>query len=90
MLCFFQKNRKKTYFYFSSLDKDKYPVAAPNNSLTGKCLANNYDIVYIGDETIPTTEISVEKNWVDSNNKPINKTEWKYLFTVTSGGFIRK
>ena len=42
---------EKTYFYFSSLDKDKYPVAAPNNSLTGKCLANNYDIVYIGDET---------------------------------------
>ena len=31
--------------------------------------------VYIGDETIPTTEISVEKNWVDSNNKPINKTD---------------
>lgn len=55
------KEPEKTYFYFSSLDKDKYPVAAPNNSLTGKCLANNYDIVYIGDETIPTTEISVEK-----------------------------
>ena len=80
---------EKTYFYFSSLDKDKYPVAAPNNSLTGKCLANNYDIVYIGDETIPTTEISVEKNWVDSNNKPINKTDgsiYLQLHRVDSSG----
>lgn len=65
----------KTYFYFSSPDTAKYPVTAPNNSLTGTCLANNYDIVYIGDEAIPTTEISVDKKWVDSKNKPINKTD---------------
>ena len=65
----------KTYFYFSSPDTAKYPVTAPNNSLTGTCLANNYDIVYIGDKAIPTTEISVDKKWVDSKNKPINKTD---------------
>lgn len=65
----------KTYFYFSSPDTAKYPVTAPNGSLTGTCLANNYDIVYIGDEAIPTTEISVDKKWVDSKNKPINKTD---------------
>jgi len=79
----------KTYFYFSSPDTAKYPVTAPNNSLTGTCLANNYDIVYIGDEAIPTTEISVDKKWVDSKNKPINKTDGRIylqLHQVDSSG----
>ena len=79
----------KTYFYFSSPDTAKYPVTAPNNSLTGTCLANNYDIVYIGDETIPTTEISVDKKWVDSKNRPINKTDgsiYLQLHQVDSSG----
>lgn len=79
----------KTYFYFSSPDTAKYPVTAPNNSLTGTCLANNYDIVYIGDEAIPTTEISVDKKWVDSKNKPINKTDgsiYLQLHQVDSSG----
>ncbi len=79
----------KTYFYFSSPDTAKYPVTAPNNSLTGTCLANNYDIVYIGDETIPTTEISVDKKWVDSKNRPINKTDgsiYIQLHQVDSSG----
>lgn len=79
----------KTYFYFSSPDTAKYPVTAPNNSLTGTCLANNYDIVYIGDETIPTTEISVDKKWVDSKNEPINKTDgsiYLQLHQVDSSG----
>lgn len=79
----------KTYFYFSSPDTAKYPVTAPNNSLTGTCLANNYDIVYIGDKAIPTTEISVDKKWVDSKNKPINKTDgsiYLQLHQVDSSG----
>lgn len=79
----------KTYFYFSSPDAAKYPVTAPNNSLTGTCLANNYDIVYIGDKTIPTTEISVDKKWVDSKNRPINKTDgsiYLQLHQVDSSG----
>lgn len=79
----------KTYFYFSSPDTAKYPVTAPNNSLTGTCLANNYDIVYIGDKAIPTTEISVVKKWVDSKNKPINKTDGRIylqLHQVDSSG----
>ena len=79
----------KTYFYFSSPDTAKYPVTAPNSSLTGTCLANNYDIVYIGDEAIPTTEISVDKKWVDSKNKPINKTDGRIylqLHQVDSSG----
>ena len=79
----------KTYFYFSSPDTAKYPVTAPNNSLTGTCLANNYDIVYIGDETIPTTEISVDKKWVDSKNRPINKKDgsiYLQLHQVDSSG----
>lgn len=79
----------KTYFYFSSPDTAKYPVTAPNNSLTGTCLANNYDIVYIGDKTIPTTEISVDKKWVDSKNRPINKTDgsiYLQLHQVDSSG----
>ena len=79
----------KTYFYFSSPDTAKYPVTAPNDSLTGTCLANNYDIVYIGDETIPTTEISVDKKWVDSKNRPINKTDgsiYLQLHQVDSSG----
>lgn len=79
----------KTYFYFSSPDTAKYPVTAPNGSLTGTCLANNYDIVYIGDEAIPTTEISVDKKWVDSKNRPINKTDgsiYLQLHQVDSSG----
>ena len=79
----------KTYFYFSSPDTAKYPVTAPNGSLTGTCLANNYDIVYIGDKTIPTTEISVDKKWVDSKNRPINKTDgsiYLQLHQVDSSG----
>ena len=79
----------KTYFYFSSPDAAKYPVTAPNNSLTGTCLANNYDIVYIGDKAIPTTEISVDKKWVDSKNRPINKTDgsiYLQLHQVDSSG----
>lgn len=79
----------KTYFYFSSPDTAKYPVTAPNSSLTGTCLANNYDIVYIGDEAIPTTEISVDKKWVDSKNRPINKTDgsiYLQLHQVDSSG----
>lgn len=83
------KEPAKTYFYFSSPDTAKYPVTAPNGSLTGKCLANNYDIVYIGDEAIPTTEISVDKKWVDSENRPINKTDgsiYLQLHQVDSSG----
>lgn len=83
------ENPTKTYFYFSSQDKVKYPVTAPNDSLTGTCLANNYDIVYIGDEAIPTTEISVDKKWVDSKNRPINKTDgsiYLQLHQVDSSG----
>lgn len=79
----------KTYFYFSSPDTAKYPVTAPNDSLTGTCLANNYDIAYIGDEAIPTTEISVDKKWVDSKNRPINKTDgsiYLQLHQVDSSG----
>lgn len=78
----------KEYFYFSA-DKSAHPVVAENNSLQGSDMATVKTPYYYEDEAVPTTSISVDKKWVDSENKPINKTDgsiYLQLHQVDSSG----
>lgn len=53
-------------FYFASPDTSKYPVSAPGD-LDGVCLANSYSTEYVEDAPIPTTSITVNKVWQNSD-----------------------
>ena len=78
----------KEYFYFSA-DKSTHPVVAENSLLQGSDMATVKTPYYYEDEAVPTTSISVDKKWVDSENKPINKTDgsiYLQLHQVDSSG----
>ncbi len=53
-------------FYFASPDTSKYPVSAPGE-LAGVSLANSYSTEYVEDEAVPTTSITVNKVWQNSD-----------------------
>ena len=72
---------QKYYFYFEA-NKVSYPVSAKDNILQGKCLADNYFTEYAENEAVPTTSITVEKNWVGSDGKKFDRKDGSIFIQI--------